>query len=104
MAPSAHLVFLYQFQPPFKEVINDGSHCFTFRAVIDIYANLPESHERPHADSSNYQDICSILLEQINRRLTSALLVRRIMHHGNVANFSVLDMYQRKDIAMPEVP
>ena len=44
-----------------------------------------------------------ILVEQIDRRLASALLVRRIVHYRDIADFSVLDVYQREDIAMPEV-
>ena len=103
MASSAHLVLLYQLQLAFKQMFNNRSHCFTFRAVIDFDSRLVKAHERPHPDSPNYQSIRAALLQEIYRGLASALLVRRIVYHRNIADFSVFDLYQSKDVTMPEV-
>jgi hypothetical protein len=102
-ATTADFMFLYQTKLPLDQMLNNGSHCFTFRAVIDINSRLAKPHERPHADPPNYESVRTALLQQIHWGLTSALLVRRIVHHRNITDFSVFDVYQSKNIAMPEV-
>jgi len=84
-------------------MVNDRGHRLAFRTVINIDPHLLESHEWPHADSTHDQGVCLTLVEQIDRRLTPALVVGRILHHGNIADFSVFDAYQGKSIAMAEV-
>jgi hypothetical protein len=103
MAISAHPVFLYQLKFPLKQMVDNRAHCFAFRAVIDIDSRLAKAHERPHADASHYQDIRTALLQEVHRGLASTMLMRRIVHHRDIADFSVFNMYQRKNIAMPEV-
>jgi hypothetical protein len=96
-------MFLYQLELPLDQMFNNRSHCITFRAVIDLDSRLVKAHERPHADPPNYESVCTALLKKIYRGLTSALLVRRILYHRNIADFSFFDVYQSKNIAMPEV-
>ena len=71
--------------------------------MIHINSDLPESHERPHADSANDKGVYIVACEQIDRHHAAALNVPLIFDGGNIFYFAVLNINKGKYIAMTKM-
>ena len=96
-------MFPDKLQFPTQQMVHDGSYRLALRAIVDVDSHLPKSHEGSHADSAHDESVRTILMEEIDGALTASLHVGRIVNYGNVPDFSILDVYQRKNVTMAEV-
>jgi hypothetical protein len=103
-ATATNLVLCYELKPALDQVIHHCAYCFSFGPVIDFNPHLLKSHERPHAYPTDNNCMSAALVKKVYRRLTPALNVRWILHHGYVTDFTVFHVYQSENLAVSEVP
>jgi hypothetical protein len=102
-ATAADLIVLDHREIPSQQILHNRPDLGAFHIIIDVDANLSETHERAHSDAPNNQRIHLVLGQKVYGYHASPLDMFLVREGGYLFDLAVFHIHQRKHITMPKM-